>query len=633
MKETQIIVMPDGAEMEAPADAPRDEIKRRIGNYLKTLPKDQIDAIPTAARKAFGLGMGDVAKAAAKRLPNMVAATTEDEAAQSKRDLWAQGVREIGAPIAAVGVGVATGGLGLLPALGAAAATGAAGETAAQATSRGADIFNTDVAKHVAVAGALEATGELGGRFLAAGIQKALAARVAKAARGAAPASTQAAGELAKQIGFPDVAGAPRFVQEKFNARQVQAVSEYGDKILADLGGGLSEELQGGKIKTVFQKIEDVFLAGQKSLRQQVVKAVGNEPAIFNNTAPLVSDIQKTLPKRPIKADVLVEHIEALKNVDTLDDALAFRTDLGKNMNSLRKGDPARPLLERMYGTLSDDIEASIRAKDPVMADAFRSTNDGFSVFFGGLKNHVIGGMVKAAKEGNGMAVVSELEKATPKDIREMFAWVKSTVPSELGSFTESIQRNAAQRVLGITEDGAPTLGVGMAERLADIGGDRLREIFGQTTNGPDVLKRIEGLAGLTARYQKNLKIPPQALESANVVLMKSIANAAAIAGLATYGGTYGAALAAARGTKLGTEMALQFVLERPELYRKLSSGMNKVYSSISAPTARAADALVKIGVNEVQGAVRIGARDAIRRKAQPHASEIAKLSQAQAAR
>lgn len=640
MSETQIIVMPDGAEMEAPVDAPKAEIKRRIGNYLKTLPQEQIDAIPTATRKSFGLGVGDVAKAALKRLPNMIATETERESKQDTRDLWAQGVREIGTPLAAMGVGIATGGLGLAPALYAAAGTGAAGELASQAVSRsgrGGGVLATkqdeatEIAKQMGYAAALEATGELGGRVLAAGIQKVVARRLAQ--RTAVAGGQDAADNLAKEIGFPRASGAAKHIQEKLNARKVEAVKEYGDAILADLGGGLSAEMQGAKFKTVFEKIDDVFVEGARNLRSRVVGALGDIPLDFRRTYSFAADLEKSLAKRPIKKGILTDHLEALRNIDTLDDALAFRTDLGRNAASLSKKDPARSELERLYGELKEDIYSAVRAKSPDLADALRESDEAFSEFYGGVRNRVIGGMVRAAKEGDGTAVVAELEKASPVQIREMFDWISKTAPAELTGFVENVQRSTAQRILGVTEDGAPTLGIGLSKRLNEIGGDRLREIFGRTPVGDGALRRINDLADLTARHQKDLKIPPQTIESANIALMRNIANAASIAGLATYGGAYGVAIAAARGTKLATDAALEFVLKRPALYRQLSSGMEQVYASASARTAGAADLLVKSGLARVNNAVRVAAREAIRDKGRRKLSALDMQSQAQAAR
>lgn len=599
------------------ADLTDVELGKRVKQKYAGAYDDMTDAeLGNKVRVKFTPRLGEVSKAAAKRLPEMEAARTAYESEQDTRAIRAQAVREIGAPIAAGAVGLATGGLGLLPAIGAAAGTGAAAEGAAQVAERGADVFNTDVGKAVATAAALEASGELGGRILGMGIQKVLSSRAATRAVGKAAATAEDI--LAEQINFPRVSGAPKFIQEKINARMVQAISQRGDEILADLGGPLSAELQGGRVKTVFDKIEDVFVQEAKSLRNNLVKNAGDEIIPLKQSATKFADLASELEKRPIgekAAGVVADHIDKFRNLETLNDAIAFRTDLRSNITRLGHNNPAGDMLKRTYTALSKDITAALAAKDPILAQAFEQSDEMFATFYQGLKNKVIYGLVESARGGDGTAVVKQLMAASPKDTREVFEWVGKTAAKELPEFTETVQRAAAQQLLGVTEAGAPTLGVGLGERLAEFGTDRLNDIFGRTAKGKTMLENIKGLESLVAPYQKNVKIPPQVVESANVRVTNAVTEAVSVGALATFGGPYGQALAAARGGRALAGAAMEAVLSRPELYRQFRNGVSSIYRAAVAPTQKAADLLLKAGTNNVKTAVRVGTREAVRKE------------------
>lgn len=607
MSETVIIELPDGNEMEVPAGAPKEEVRKWIGNYLRKLPKEALDTIPTKARLAFGLGQGEVAAQARKNLANIQSDQARAQSDQDYRDIRSQYIREVATPVLAAGATLATGGAALLPAMGLAAGTMAAGETAAQISSP------TDTPeKDIAMAGALGGLSEFGGRFIGGVIAKRLGARAA-AATGANRAVDEA---LAERLGFPMKNVETRTgssLQARVDAARRAAIQKEADEILRPFGSPITMEVAGQDVAGVFRGIEDHFVRHAKDMRQFVKDQIGDLAAPLRESVFEINKVRQEMGKRVFrgKEDVdefisaFVDENGAIKRF-TLDELLALRTDIGREAARLPSSNPKRVFLDRIYGAVSDDAKAIIAMRNPALADAFSQANKDFVTYFEGLKNEVASRMWNAAKEGNGTAVVREFFKGDPEDMRHVLQFVQNTRPQEMGLFRQTLQRAALQEIFGVADDGAPALGFKLAERLDKIGADRLNQIFAGSQQAAETIGRVKELAQLTSRFERSLKMPPDMSRQLDSGVKRLLMQAGAAVAAKAWGAPYAAARIGAEVLRGGADLILAELAVRPELFRSFKAGYQKMASAVStanlSPQARAA--LMSGGEKEVKRAL-----------------------------
>lgn len=614
MADTYTVQIPDGTEVEIPVDTPKEKVRQIVGGYIqKTMTPEQIDAIPTSTRLAFGLGQGAVAAQARKNLAKVQGEQTEAQYGEDVRGVWAQGVREIGTPIAAGAVGLATAGVGLPFAAGLMATTGAVGETYAQ---MGAP--TASAGRDIAIAGALGGLSEVGGRLVAGAIGK-LAAR--KVAEGAKDAAEYAA--TAERLGFPmknveSKVGSS--LQSRVDAARRASIAKEADEIMAPFGSPLTAEMAGQEAAGVFKNIEDKFVGRARDLRNFVRdfelpngKKMGESDALLRDTIFEAAKVQKELGKRAFKGmeeldpffKAMYEENGAFKRF-TVDEALALRTDIGKELAKLPDANPKKTILKKLYGAMSSDIETSIDLRDPMLGETFKSANRDFAMYFDGLKNEVAHRMMSAAKDGNGTAVVREFFKGDPEAINQVFQFVQKTRPQDMGQFRQTVQRAALQNIFGIAEDGTPAVGYKLAERLEKIGPDRLDKIFSGSKEAAETLGRVKELAKLTGSFERSLKIPPdmsRQMESGvkNLIMQAGVAMAAK-----AWGAPYAAARIGAGALKGAGDLILAELAVRPELFKQFTKGWQRAASAVSNTSmiAGTRESLRKGGESLMKGAL-----------------------------
>lgn len=533
--------------------------------------------------------LGDVSKQARKNLANIEAEKSRAQQAEDVRGIWAQGVREIGTPIAAGAVGLATGGLGLLPAMGAMAATGAAGETYAQIGNP-----TLSMGKDIAVASAVGALSEAGGRIVGAAIGKLAAKKVVEKAANAPEYEA-----IAKRLGFPmknveSKVGSS--LQARVDAARRASIAKEADEIMAPFGSPLTAEMAGQEAAGVFKNIEDKFLGlardGRNFVKNFVLptgQKLGDSPAMLRETVFEAAKVQRELGKRAFRGmedldpffRAMYEENGAFKKF-TVDEALALRTDIGKELAKLPDSNPKKTILKKLYGAMSTDIEDVIDMKDAVVGEAFKSANRDFATYFDGLRNEVAHRMMTAAKDGNGSAVVREFFKGDPEAINQVFQFVQKTRPQDVGQFRKTIQQAALQDIFGIAEDGVPAVGHKLSERLAKIGPDRLDKIFAGSKEAADTLGRVKELAKLTGSFERSLKVPPdmsRQMESGvkNLIMQAGVALAAK-----AWGAPYAAARIGAGALKGAGDLVLAELAVRPELFKQFSDGWRRAASAVS---------------------------------------------------
>jgi hypothetical protein len=422
VSETIVIELPDGAEMEVPTDAPRDEVRRRIGNYLKSLPKEQLDAVPTKARLAFGLGQGEVAAEARKRLANNLSMQTQNEYSDDMRKALQQGMRQVATPAVVGAVGLLTGGVGALPAMAAMAGAGGGMEYLAQTLDPSENAAG-DIAKEMIISGAFEGVGRGGAAILR---HKMAARAAAKAARAATREATES-GASAAVRGFSERVGVPLHVSSK--PQQIwagnavaTAVRNDADEIMRGFGGAETIEQAGQRASGVFQNIKDKFLDTAKRSRNFIVSQVGDVPMPLFQTKRSISEVARAAERRlgagvDDALDVFFDgEKKALKDF-TLDEFLALRTDIGRQASRAAKGSAKQTLLWKLYGGMTDDVEKLLGTASPDILARFKRSSVQFAEYYGALKNEVFSRMFRAAESGNGTAVIRELMTADPSDI------------------------------------------------------------------------------------------------------------------------------------------------------------------------------------------------------------------------
>lgn len=583
------------------AENPEDKEAARASYY------DTFGVDPEERLAAHG---GAVSKQARKNLAKIEGERTREEYSQDIRDVLSQGVREILTPVAVGAVGLATGGLGLAPAVAAAGGTAALGEAVVQ-SKNASDTAFTDIAK----AGAWGAGSEFGGRFLGSVFGKIAASRAAsKAADEAASAGGYA--EVAERLGFPmkNVEGkVGAGLQARVDAARRVAVAKEADEIMAPYGAPLTTEMAGQKVAGVFQNISEHFVGHARAQRQLVTEAIGSLPASPFATARAGVTLQRELKKRAFRGmDELQPFFSALRNEKggfkqfSVDELLALRTDVGKEMGRLAESNPKKAFLKRLYGAMTEDAERAVSGYSPELGVAFKQANKDFADYFGALKNEVAHRLFTEADAGNGTAVVNELFKGAPEDINHVFQFVQKTMPQEMGKFRQTIQRAALQRVFGMADDGAPAIGFKLAERLDDIGADRLNLIFGGSKEAAETLGRVKELSALTGRFERSLKMPPDMSRGVEAGVKRLIMQAGLAIGAKAWGAPYAAARIGASALSWAGDLLLAEIAARPALFRKFTGGYKKMAGAVADTKLMRAtrDSLAKAGESEMRSAL-----------------------------
>jgi hypothetical protein len=554
--------------------------------------------------------LGEVSKQARKRLANVEAEKTANEYGQDVRDVWAQGVREIGVPIATGAVGLATGGLGLLPAMAAAGGTAAAGEAMVQAGNPTESPF-----KDIGKAGAIGAASEYGGRFLGSVFGKVAASRAAsKAAKEAQSAAEYAA--TAERLGFPmkNVEGkAGSALQARIDAVRRNAISKEADEIMAPYGSPLTAEMSGQEAAGVFRNIDEHFVGHAREARRMVAEVAGGKTVAPFETARTSATLERELKKRAFRGmDELQPFFSALRDENggfkhfTVDELLALRTDVGKEMAKLSESNPKKAFLKRLYGAMSDDATLAIETYAPDLAPTFKQANADFAEYFGSLKNEVASRLFNEAKAGNGTAVVSEFFKGAPEDINHVFQFVQKTRPQDVGQFRKTMQQAALQRIFGIADEGSPAIGFKLAERLDKIGADRLNLIFGGSKEASETLGRVRELASLTGHFERSLKMPPDMSRHVETGVKRLMAEAGAALAAKAWGAPYAAARIGAGVLKEGVDLAMAELAARPALFRQFTNGYKKMAQAVGNTSLMQSTraALTKSGESDIRAAL-----------------------------
>lgn len=533
--------------------------------------------------------LGDVSKQARKNLANIEAEKTREEYGQDVEDVWAQGVREIATPIATGLVGIGTGGIGLIPAALAAGGTAVAGETIAQLGSP-----TETMARDIAISGAVGGLSEVGGRLIGASIAKVAANR---AAAKAATAPEYAA--IAERLGFPlknvegKVGGG---LQARVDAARRAIITKEADEIMAPFGSPITAEIAGQKAGGVLKSVEEKFVQHARDVRQFISNKIGDTSAPLRSTVFKASELKHELGKRAFKGmedldqffNAMVDEKGAFKKF-TVDELLALRSDIGRELGRVSAKNPKHAFLKRLYGAMSDDAETVIAARDPQLAASFKQANADFAEYFGALKNEVASRLMNEANAGNGTAVVRELFKADPSDINHVFQFVQSTRPQEMGAFRRTIQQSALQNIFGVADDGAPVMGYKLAERLEELGADRLDTIFGGSQAAAETLSRVKELAKLTGSFERSLKIPPDMSRQLDSGVKRLIMQAGVALGAKAWGAPYAAARIGADALRGAGDLVMAELAVRPELFRQFKTGWNQMATAVSNTSLGAA--------------------------------------------
>lgn len=627
MSETTVIELPDGNEMEVPSDAPKEEVRRRIGNYLKTLPPETIDAIPTKTRLVFGLGQGAVAAQARKNLANIQAEQAQAQTEEDRRNIRSQYIREVATPAMAAGVTLLTGGAAAPAAAALMGGTMGAGELLAQTSSPG-----ENVVRDVAGATALGAASEFGGRLIGSSLAKMAGGR---AAAKAAATETERYADLAERLGFPlkNVEGrAGSGLQARVDAARRTAVSKAADEIMKPFGSPITAEIAGQEAAGVLKNVESSFAGNARAMRGFIKDVAGDVPAPLRETIFKSAELKNELGKRAFRGkedldvffNAMVDENGSFKKF-SLDELLALRTDVGKELGRASESNPKRAFLKRLYGAMTDDAEAILDAKDPNLGRIFRQANKDLSEYHAALKNEVASRLMSEANAGNGSAVVRELFKADPADVNHVFQFVQSMRPQEAMKFRRTMQQAALQNIFGVAEDGAPAIGFKLAERMDKIGADRLSVIFGGSKESAEALSRVKELAELTSRFERSLKVPPDMSRQVDSGVKRLIAQAGVALGAKAWGAPYAAARIGAEVLRGAGDLVMAELAVRRELFRGFKAGYQKMASAVSltnlSPQARAA--LTSGGEKEIKRAL-TGAASlaAIKLRTQPKAEQ-----------
>lgn len=572
------------------ADLTDEQLGKRVKAKYVGAYDDMADAaIGKAMRVKATPQLGDVSKQARKNLAKVEAEKTSAEYGQDVRDVWAQGVREVATPIAAGAVGLATGGLGLIPAALAAGGTAAAGETIVQMGNP-----TENVARDIALTGAIGGLSEVGGRLIGASIAKVVAKRAAARA-----ATAPEYADIAKRLGFPEKNVESKVgssLQARVDNMRRALVTKEADEIMAPYGSPVTAELAGQEAGGVLKSVEEKFVRHARDVRQFISNQIGDAPAPLRETIFKAAELKHELGKRAFKGmeeldgffNAMVDENGAFKKF-TVDELLALRSDVGRELGRVPAKNPKHAFLKRLYGAMSDDAEKIIASRDPQLADAFKQANADFSEYFGALKNEVASRLMNEANAGNGTAVVRELFKAAPSDIDHVFRFVQSTRPQEMGKFRKTIQQAALQNIFGVADDGAPVMGYKLAERLEKMGADRLDTIFSGSAEAAAALGRVKELAKLTGSFERSLKIPPDLSRQMDSGIKRLIMQAGIAIGAKAWGAPYAAARMGAEALRGAGDLVMAELAVRPELFRQFKTGWTQMSNAVSNTTLGAA--------------------------------------------
>lgn len=631
-----VIELPDGAEMEVPADAPRDEVRRRIGNYLKSLPKAQIDAIPTNARLAFGLGQGDVAATARKRMAENLAQQTQNEYADDMRGALQQGVRSVAAPAVVGATGLLTGGLGVLPAMALMAGAGGTVEYMAQTIDPSENVAG-DIVKEAFISGTFEGAGRTGAALLRRG----MAARsAAKGVRDAAKATAERAAPATVKV-FAEKAGVPTAATSKAQRQWLgqavkTAVMNDADEVMRGFGGAETIEQAGQRAAGVFDNIKANFLDIAKKSRDAIVRdigdvtfsgtfgegstlargaaAAGHSPhtAGMGGTKKALREVERAASRRlrPGVSDAVDVFRDAEKGAFkdfTLDEFLALRTDIGQQAAHASKGSAEQTLLWKIYGGMTEDVERLLASRGPETLAKFRRSSGQFAEYYGALKNEVFSRMFRAAEKGNGTAVVRELLRAAPSDISEIMRHAHSMAPTVAGEFRVAIQRAALGEVFGIAEHGGVPSIRSIGQNIRKFGPDRLDRIFGFGEDGATALRRVKELGDVVEYYAADLRHAPSLVGEGSDIVGGLIAKGTAALLAKAAGFKYIAARIGYDALSSGGRYLMESAAKHPMAFAKLKSGMNKVMRGVTSKARH----LVTEGEEEITNALRIAGQSA----------------------
>lgn len=547
--------------------------------------------------------LGEVSKQARKNLANNLGQQTQNEYADEMRSALGQGMRSVAIPAVTAGVGLATGGLGLIPAALAVGGAGAATEYAAQ-TIDPSDNAARDIVKEALFSGVGEFGGRLAGNAIGGVLARRGAAAAAKAAE--APVVPAAVKAFAERASMPVAVPASKHGELWFNRALRTAISKDADEIMQPFGSAITPETAGQDILGVFGKIKQSTIDAGIAIRKQIAERVGDVPATTAAATDRIRDLASDLARQsnfPGRDEIIDQFKTVLRQGEigvSLDQMLEFRSNVWATMEHMKGTASQKSYLKRLYGAVTEDVEATLAAHDPTLVTSFRKANQNIETYHKALENEVISRIADAAKEGNGTAVVRELFKSDPSEINAVKQFVQNTRPQDAAKFNRTIQQAAAQQILGVSEDGAPALGYKLAERLNKIGPDRLDTIFGWSKEGADTLSRLKQLSTVTSHYDNVLKYAPSLATEGSSTVGKFVSEATSAVVAGALGFKYIAARMGYNLARDAGQAVMAEIVSNPQSFRQFKRGYQLVMEGVTTGAKR----LIPQGEAELKAAL-----------------------------